>query len=34
MLNVNRPLIAILRDDARQHLVKRVTTLTTTDLKV
>jgi hypothetical protein len=34
MLNVNRPLVAILRDNARQHLVKRVATLGATLLKV
>jgi hypothetical protein len=34
MLNVNRPLVAILRDDARQHLVERVATLGASGLKV
>jgi hypothetical protein len=34
MLNVNRPLVAVLRDDARQHLVERVATLDATLLKM
>jgi hypothetical protein len=34
MLNVNRPLVAVLRDDARQHFVKRVATFGGTGLKV
>jgi hypothetical protein len=34
MLNVNRPLVAVLRHNARQHLVERVATLLATGLKV